>query len=48
MIVFVVAMIAVNLVPILLIFGKQIKLIIVKYFRIITRWLIKTLLADSF
>ena len=48
MIVFVSAMLAFNLGPVLFYMGKQIKLIIVKYFRIIARWFIKTLLADSF
>ena len=48
MIAFVLAMLAVNLGPILFFMGKQIKLIIIKYFRIIRRWFIKTLLADSF
>ena len=48
MIVFVALTLTVNLGPILFFMGKQIKLIIVKYFRIIARWFIKTLLADSF
>ena len=48
MIVFVSAMLAVNLGPILFYMGKQIKLLIIKFFRIIARWFIKTLLADSF
>ena len=48
MIAFILVMLAINLGPILFYMGKQIKLIIVKYFRIIARWFIKTLLADSF
>jgi hypothetical protein len=48
MIVFVAFIITVNFGPILFFMGKQIKLIIVKYFRNIARWFIKTLLADSF
>ena len=48
MIVFVAFILTVNLGPILFFMGKKILLIIVKYFRIIARWLIKTLLADSF
>ena len=48
MIAFVSAMLVVNLGPILLYMGKQIKLLMIKYFRIIARWFIKTLLTDSF
>ena len=48
MIVFVSAMLTVNLGPILFYMGKQIKLLVLKYFRIIARWFTKTLLADSF
>ena len=48
MIVFISVMIAVNLGPILYYMGKQIKLLIIKYFKIIARWFEKTLLADSF
>ena len=48
MIAFIFAMLAINFGPIFFYMGKQIKLIIVKYFRIIARWFIKTLLADSF
>ena len=48
MIVFVFFILTVNLGPILFFMGKQIMLIIVKYFRIIARWFVKTLLADSF
>ncbi len=48
MIAFILAMLAVNFGPIFVYMGKQIKLILVKCFRIIARWFIKTLLADSF
>ena len=48
MIAFVSAMLAVNLGPILFYMGKQIKLLIVKFFLIIKKWFIKTLFADSF
>jgi hypothetical protein len=48
MIVFVSVMLAINLGPIIYYLGKQIKLLTIKYFRIIARWFEKTLLADSF
>ena len=48
MIIFVTAMLVINLGPILYYMGKQIKLIAIKYFRIIARQVTKTLLADSF
>ena len=48
MIVFVSAMLILNLAPVIFYMVKQIKLLMVKYLRIISRWLNKTLLADSF
>jgi len=47
MIVFVSTMLAVNLGLILFYMVKQIKLIAVKYFRIFSRWILKTFFADS-
>ena len=48
MVVFVSAMLAINMGPILFFMCKQIKLLTIKYFRIIARWFTKTLLGDSF
>ena len=48
MIAFVSTMLAINLGPILFYMGKQIKLLAIKYFRVIARYLEKVLLADSF
>jgi hypothetical protein len=48
MIAFVSAMLAVNLGIVLFYMGKQIKLLAIKYFRIIARWFKITLLSDSF
>ena len=48
MIVFVSTMLAVNLGPVLFYMGKQMKLLAIKYFRIVSRWILKTFIADSF
>ena len=48
MIVFISIMIALNLGPVFYYMGKQIKLLAIKYFRIISKWFIQKLLAKSF